>query len=74
MHSEGYSTCSVCLSVCLLYLSVDAYSRTTGYKVAYELYKRVQIYEGLNNKKAILLKLLHSEDMASKKAKKSIIC
>ena len=31
------------LCVCL---SVDAYSRTTGYKVAYKLYKRVQ---GLNN-------------------------
>ena len=26
-------------------------SRTTGYEAAYELYKRVQIYEGLNNKK-----------------------
>ena len=31
------------LSVCL---SVDAYSGTTGYEAAYELYKRVQIYEG----------------------------
>ena len=29
---------SVCLSVCL---SVDAYSGTTGYEAAYELYKRV---------------------------------
>ena len=35
---------SVCLSVCL---SVDAYSGTTGYEAAYELYKRVQIYKGL---------------------------
>ena len=35
----------VSLSVCL---SVDAYSGTTGYKAAYELYKRVQIYKGLN--------------------------
>ena len=49
MHSEGYSTwfvhVSVCLSVCL---SVDAYSGTTGYEAAYELYKRVQIYKGLH--------------------------
>ena len=58
MRSEGYSTwivhvhlsvclsvrLSVCLSVCLC---VDAYSGTTGYESAYELYKRVQIYEGL---------------------------
>ena len=28
-------------------LSVDAYSGTTGYEAAYELYKRVQIYKGL---------------------------
>ena len=52
---------SVCLSVCL---SVDAYSGTTGYKAAYELYKRVQIYKGLKNYKAILLKRLRSGDMA----------
>ena len=32
---------SVCLSVCL---SVDG---TTGYEAAYELYKRVHIYEGI---------------------------
>ena len=49
------------LSVCL---SVDAYSGTTGYEAAYELYKRVRIYKGLNNKKAILLKRLRSGDMA----------
>ena len=56
MRSEGYSNCrpffysdglgtrlglSVCLPVCL---SVDAYSGTTGYEAAYELYKLVQIY------------------------------
>ena len=35
---------SVCLPVCL---SVDAYSGTTGYEAAYELYKLVQIYKGL---------------------------
>ena len=52
---------SLCLSVCLC---VDAYSGTTGYEAAYELYKRVQIYEGLNNKKVILLKRLRSGDMA----------
>ena len=34
MRSEGYSSwsVSVCLSVCL---SVDDYSRTTGYEAAY---------------------------------------
>ena len=49
------------LSVCL---SVDAYSGTTGYEAAYELYKRVQIYKGLKIYKAILLKRLRSGDMA----------
>ena len=58
MRSEGYSTRFVRVSVSL---SVDAYSGTTGYEAAYELYKRVQIYKGLNNKKAILLR---SGDMA----------
>ena len=46
MRSEGYSTWFVRVSVCL---SVDAYSGTTGYEAAYELYKRVQIYKGLKN-------------------------
>ena len=41
------SCVSVCLSVCLC---VDTYSGTTGYEAAYELYKRGQIYEGLNTK------------------------
>ena len=53
MRSEGYSTWFVRVSVCL---SVNAYSGTTGYEAAYELYKRVQIYRGLKNYKAILLK------------------
>ena len=52
---------SVCLSVCL---SVDAYSGTTGYEAAYELYKRVQIYKGLKKYEAILLKRLRLGDMA----------
>ena len=51
----------VCLSVCL---SVDAYSGTTGYEAAYELFKLVQIYKGLKNYKAILLKRLRLGDMA----------
>ena len=60
---------SVCLSVCLsvylsVCLSVDAYSGTTGYEAAYELYKRVQIYKDLKNYKAILLKQLRLGDMA----------
>ena len=33
---------TVCLSVCLsVCLCVDAYSGTTGYEAAYELYKRI---------------------------------
>ena len=61
MRSEGYSTWFVRASVCLC---VDAYSGTTGYEAAYELYKRVQIYEGLNIKKAILLKRLRWGDIS----------
>ena len=60
-HAQRGLQYLVCVFVCL---SVDAYSCTTGYKAAYELYKRVQIYEGLKIKKAILLKRLRSGDMA----------
>ena len=42
MHSEGYSSWFVCLSVC---------SGTTGYKTTYERYQRLQNYVSLNNKK-----------------------
>ena len=35
VHSEGYSSRSVC--VC-----VDAYSGTTGYEAAYKRYQRLQ--------------------------------
>ena len=49
------------LSVCL---SVDAYSGTTGYEAAYELYKLVQICKGPKNYEAILLKRLRLGDMA----------
>ena len=51
-HAQRGLQYLVCPCVCL---SVDAYSGTTGNEAAHELYKRVQIYEGLNNKKAILL-------------------
>ena len=34
----------VCLSVCL---SVDDYSRTTGYEAAYERYQQLQCYKGM---------------------------
>ena len=44
---------SVCLSVCL---SVSR--RLFWHEAAYELYKRVQIYKGLKNYQAILLKRL----------------
>ena len=49
VHAQRGLQYLVCLCVCLsVCLSVDAYSGTTGYKAAYELYKRVQIYKGLN--------------------------
>ena len=61
MRSEGYSSRSVCLSVCV---SVYDYSRTTGYEAAYERYQQFQCYKGKKNKVAILLKRLRSIDMA----------
>ena len=51
----------VCLFVCL---SVDDYSRTTGYEAAYERYQQLQCYKGMKNNVAILLKRLRSRDMA----------
>ena len=62
MRSEGYSSCSVCLFVCL---SVDDYSRTTGYEAAYERYQQLQCYKGMKINVAILLKRLRSRDMAN---------
>ena len=61
MRSEGYSSRSVCLSVCL---SVSDYSRTTGYEAAYERYQQLQCYRGKKNNVAISLKRLRSRDMA----------
>ena len=52
----------VCLSVCL---SVDDYSRTTGYEAAYERYQQLQCYKGMKINVAILLKRLRSRDMAN---------
>ena len=55
----------VCLSVCLFVcLSVDDYSRSTGYEAAYERYQQLQCYKGMKNNVAILLKRLRSRDMA----------
>ena len=51
----------VCLFVCL---SVDDYSRTTGYEAAYERYQQLQCYKGMKNNVALLLKRLRSRDMA----------
>ena len=51
----------VCLSVCL---SVDDYSRTTGYEADYERYQQLQCYKGMKSNVAILLKRLRSRDMA----------
>ena len=61
MRSEGYSTWSVCLSVCVC---VYDYSRTTGYGAAYERYPQLQCYKGKKTNVAILLKQLRSRDMA----------
>ena len=69
MRSEGYSSRSVCLSVCL---SVDDYSRTTGYEEAYERYQQLQCYKGKNINVAILLKRLRSEIWRENKLKKPI--
>ena len=49
------------LCVCL---SVDDYSRTTGYEAAYERYQQLQCYKGMKTNVAILLKRLRSRDMA----------
>ena len=61
MHSEGYSSRSVCLFVCLF---VSDYSRTTGYEAAYERYQQLQCYKGKKMNVAISLKRLRSRDMA----------
>ena len=74
MRSEGYSSWSVCLSVCpsvhlsvcpSVCLSVYDYSRTTGYEAAYERYQQLQCYKGMKNNVAIFQKRLRSRDMAN---------
>ena len=63
MHSEGYSSWFVCLSVCLcvcVCVGVDAYSGPTGYEAANDRYQRLQNYTSLKNKRAIFLKRLRS--------------
>ena len=49
MHSESYSSRSVCLSV-------YDYSRTTGYEAAYERYQQLQCNKGKKINVVILLK------------------
>ena len=51
----------LCVCVCL---SVDDYSRTTGYEAPYEQYQQLQCYKGMKTNVAILLKRLRSRDMA----------
>ena len=46
MRSEGYSSRSVCLSVCLSTTILPLY---TGYEAAYERYQQLQCYKGKNN-------------------------
>ena len=56
----------VCVSVCLFVcLSVDDYSRTTGYEAAYERHQQLQCYKGMKINVAILLKRVRSRDMAN---------
>ena len=50
--------------VTVLGLCVYDYSRTTGYEAAYERYKQLQCYKGKKKNVEILLKRLHSRDMA----------
>ena len=59
-HAQRGLQC-VSVSVCL---SVDDYSRTTGYEAAYERYQQLQCYKGMKMNVAILLKRLRSRDMA----------
>ena len=64
-HAQRGLQYLVCVSVCLFVcLSVDDYSRTTGYEAAYERYQQLQCYKGMKNNVAILLKRLRSRDMA----------
>ena len=49
------------LCVCL---SVDDYSRTTGYEAAYKRYQQLQCYKGMKSNVTILMKRLRSRDMA----------
>ena len=63
MRSEGYCSYLVCVCVCVC-LSVSSYSRTTGYKTAYERYQRLQKYASLKIYLVIFLKGLRSRDMA----------
>ena len=51
----------VILCVCL---SVQDYSRTTRYEVAYERYQQLHCHQGMKKKVAILLKRLRSRCMA----------
>ena len=76
MRSEGYSAVQymytytvvvLCVCVCVslsVCLFVYDYSRTTGYEAAYERYQSLECYKGTKIKMAILLKRLHSRDMA----------
>ena len=60
-HAQQGLQYLVCVSV---YLSVHNYSRTTGYGAAYERYQQLQCYKGMKNNVEILLKRLHSRDIA----------
>ena len=54
MRSEGCSSRSVCLSVCLsVYLFVSDYSRTTGYEAAYERYQQIELLSLRRSKKSL---------------------
>ena len=63
MRSEGYISRSVCLSVCLS-TTILGLQAIYIYEAAYERYQHLQCYKGMKTNVAILLKRLHSRDMA----------
>ena len=60
---EGYSTCSVCVSVCLcVCFPYSGTSRNRAYK---QQYQQLQRDTGMKYKKGFFFKTLRSEVMAS---------
>ena len=71
MHSEGYSTWFVCLSV--VCVSVTMFSATRHNEATKKLCQQVQRYIGLNLELAIFVKILRSKVMVWKPSKRAIM-